>query len=379
MPAPPGKDAGSKVALWAIEIRGRRLAVIGARRFGCNVPGWPTRLDMVSPPLSVLDLAPVGAGMSASGALAGTTEVARRADELGYKRLWVAEHHNIPSVASTSPETLIAHLAATTQRIRVGSGGVMLPNHAPLAVAERFGMLEALHPNRIDLGLGRAPGTDQRTAAVLRSGDPNRFGEQFAELRGYLGAGYGGIRAVAGEHTQPELWMLGSTDGGARIAGALGLPFVFAHHFHPHFTEPALELYRELFVPSDLAERPRTIVAAGIVVGDDDEHAARLALPGGVSMLWLRRGRPAPLPTVEQAEALVGRLSGAERAIVDDAIARAIVGGPQTVHAALLDLAERTGTDELMITSHVADAEQRVRALEHVARAFELTEQPVGR
>lgn len=332
----------------------------------------------MSIPISVLDLAPIAAGQSAADALAGTTAVARRAEELGYKRFWVAEHHNIPSVASTSPETLIAHLAASTQRIRVGSGGVMLPNHSPLAVAERFGMLEALHPDRIDLGLGRAPGTDQRTAMVLRSGNPNAFGEQFAELRGYLGAGYQGIRAVTGEHTLPELWMLGSTDGGARIAGPLGIPFVFAHHFHPHFTEPALELYRALFVPSELADVPRTIVAAGVVVGEDDEHAARLALPGGVSMLWLRQGRPAPLPSVEQAEAIVAGLSGAERAVVDETIARAIVGGPGTVHAQLLDLAERTATDELMITSHVADPSVRARGLEHVAIAFELAPQPVA-
>ncbi len=332
----------------------------------------------MSLPISVLDLAPIAAGQSAADALAGTTAVARRADELGYKRFWVAEHHNIPSVASTAPETLIAHLAASTDRIRVGSGGVMLPNHSPLAVAERFGMLEALHPDRIDLGLGRAPGTDQRTAMVLRSGNPNEFGEQFAQLRGFLGNGYGGIRAVTGEHTVPELWMLGSTDGGARIAGPLGIPFVFAHHFHPHFTEPALELYRELFQPSDLADVPRTIVAAGIVVGEDDEDAARLALPGGVSMLWLRQGRPAPLPTVESAEAIVAELSGSERAVVDEAIARAIVGGPATVYSQLLDLAERTHTDELMITSHVADPAARARGLEHVARAFELQAQPVG-
>jgi luciferase family oxidoreductase group 1 len=332
----------------------------------------------VSPPLSVLDLAPVGFGRSASDALAGTTAVARRADELGYRRFWVAEHHNIPSVASTSPETLIAHIAASTRRIRVGSGGVMLPNHAPLAVAERFGMLEALHPDRIDLGLGRAPGTDQRTAMVLRSGDPNAFPTQFAELRGYLGTGYGGIRAVAGEHTVPQLWMLGSTDGGARIAGPLGIPFVFAHHFHPHFTVPALALYRERFEPSELAEVPRTIVAAGVVIGEDDEHAARLALPGGVSMLWLRQGRPAPSPTVEQAEEIVAGLSGSELAVVEDAVDRAIVGGPETVYAGLLDLVERTGTDELMITSHVADPKVRARGLEHMAHAFELEAQPVG-
>ncbi len=335
-------------------------------------------MNLVSPHLSVLDLAPIGFGQSAAAALAGTTAVARRADELGYRRFWVAEHHNIPSVASTAPETLIAHLAASTSRIRVGSGGVMLPNHSPLAVAERFGMLEALHRDRIDLGLGRAPGTDQRTAMVLRSGDPNGFPQQFAELRGYLGTGYGGIRAVTGEHTVPQLWMLGSTDGGARIAGPLGIPFVFAHHFHPHFTEPALELYRRLFVASDLAEVPRTIVAAAVVVGEDDEHAARLALPGGVSMLWLRQGRPAPLPTIEQAQEIVAGLSGSDRAVVEETVARAIVGGPESVHSQLLDLAERTATDELMITSHIADAAVRARGLEHVARAFELEAQPVG-
>ena len=173
--------------------------------------------------------------------------------------------------------------------------------------------------------------------------------------------------------------MLGSTDGGARIAAALGIPFVFAHHFHPHFTEPALALYREAFTPSDLTERPRTIVAAGIVVGEDDEHAARLALPGAVSMLWLRQGRPAALPSVEVAHALAAeQLSGAERAVVDDALARAIVGRPQTVHSALLDLLERTVADELMVTSLVADADVRARGLEHVARAFELSAQPVG-
>ena len=332
----------------------------------------------MSTPLSVLDLAPIGAGQSAGQALAGTTALARRADELGFKRFWVAEHHNIPSVASTAPETLIAHIAASTERIRVGSGGVMLPNHAPLAVAERFGMLEALHPNRIDLGLGRAPGTDMRTAMALRSTSPDLFEEHFEQLRGHLGSGHGGMRAVAGEHTTPELWMLGSTDGGARIAAALGMPFVFAHHFHPHFTEPALDLYRSLFRPSDMLDAPRTIVAAGIVVGDDDEDAARRALPGGVSMLRLRQGRPAPIPTVEDAEALLPRLSLAERAVVDEAIARAIVGGPQTVHSALVDLLERTGTDELMLVSQVTDVARRISGLEQVARAFELAPQPAA-
>jgi luciferase family oxidoreductase group 1 len=332
----------------------------------------------MSVPLSVLDLAPIGAGQTAADALQGTTRLAQRADELGFRRFWVAEHHNIPSVASTAPETLIAHIAASTPRIRVGSGGVMLPNHAPLAVAERFGMLEALHPDRIDLGLGRAPGTDMRTAMALRSTSPENFEEQFAQLRGHLGHGYGGMRAVAGEHTVPELWMLGSTDGGARIAAKLGLPFVFAHHFHPHFTEPALELYRALFEPSEMLQAPRAIVAAGIVVGDDDEDAARRALPGGVAMLRLRQGRPAPIVGVEEAVAIVATLGPAELQAVDEAVGRAIVGGPRTVHTQLLDLVERTGTDELMLTSQVVDADQRVHALEQVAAAFDLQPQPAA-
>jgi luciferase family oxidoreductase group 1 len=332
----------------------------------------------VSTPLSVLDLAPIGADQTAAQALAGTTALARRADELGFRRFWVAEHHNIPSVASTSPETLIAHIAANTARIRVGSGGVMLPNHAPLAVAERFGMLEALHPNRIDLGLGRAPGTDMRTAMALRSTSPEHFEEHFAQLRGHLGEGHGGMRAVAGEHTVPELWMLGSTDGGARIAAEMGLPFVFAHHFHPHFTEPALDLYRSLFQPSDLLDAPRTIVAAGIVVGDDEEDAARRALPGGISMLRLRQGRPAQIPSVEEAEALLARLGPAELAVVEESMQRVIAGGPESVHAQLVDLVERTGTDELMLVSQVTDVAQRIRGLERVAQEFELAPQPVS-
>jgi luciferase family oxidoreductase group 1 len=332
----------------------------------------------MSTPLSVLDLAPIAAGVTAAAALAETTALARRADDLGFRRFWVAEHHNIPSVASTAPEVLIAHLAASTERIHVGSGGVMLPNHAPLAVAERFGMLEALHPGRIDLGLGRAPGTDMRTAMALRSTSPELFEEQFAQLRGHLGNGFGGMRAVSGRHTVPELWMLGSTDGGARIAAALGLPFVFAHHFHPHFTEPALELYRALFEPSELLAAPRAIVAAGIVVGEDDEQAARLALPGAISMLRLRQGRPAPIPSVQEAATLAEHLTPAERATVDDALARPIVGSAATVHAGLLDLIERTQADELMLTSQVAEPGMRLRGLEAIAGAFADSQAAVG-
>ena len=324
------------------------------------------------PALSVLDLVPVGEDGTAAEALAGTARVARRADALGYRRFWVAEHHNIPSVASTAPEVLLAHLGAVTERIRLGSGGVMLPNHAPLAVAERFGMLEALYPNRIDLGLGRAPGTDMRTAMALRSTDPNAFVDQLTQLRGHLGDGYGGMRAVTGPHTRPEIWMLGSTDGGARIAAALGIPFAFAHHFQPHYTEPALGLYRQLFQPSAQLDSPRVIVAAGAIVGDDDEHAARLALPAGVSMLRLRQGRPVPIPTVESAERTVAGLGPGERSVVEEVIERIITGGPASVESGVLELAERTGADEIMLTSNVADPDIRIRGLESLAEAFEL-------
>jgi len=332
----------------------------------------------VSVPLSILDLAPIRSGESAAEALAGVTEVARRADALGYRRFWVAEHHNIPAVASTAPEVLIAHLAASTERIRVGSGGVMLPNHAPLAVAERFGMLEALHPNRIDLGLGHAPGTDVRTALALRSTSPEHFPDQLAQLRGHLGDGYAGMRAVTGEHTLPEIWMLGSTDGGARIAAAHGLPFVFAHHFNPHFTEPALALYRDNFQPSQWLDRPRTIVAAAIVVGEDDADANRLALPAGISMLRLRQGRPAPLPTVAEAEELLPKLGPQEWDVVQDTLSRAIVGGPGKVESGLVDLIERTATDELMLTSNVADPALRIRAFEQAAQALGVSPAPVA-
>ncbi len=324
------------------------------------------------PALSVLDLVPVGEDGTAAEALAGTARVAHRADALGYRRFWVAEHHNIPSVASTAPEVLLAHLGAVTERIRLGSGGVMLPNHAPLAVAERFGMLEALYPNRIDLGLGRAPGTDMRTAMALRSTDPNAFVDQLTQLRGHLGDGYGGMRAVTGPHTRPEIWMLGSTDGGARIAAALGIPFAFAHHFHPQYTEPALALYRQLFQPSAQLDSPRVIVAAGAIVGDDDEHAARLALPAGVSMLRLRQGHPVPIPTVDSAERIVAGLAPSERTVVEEVVERIITGGPARVESGVLELAERTGADEIMLTSNVVDPDIRLRGLESLAEAFGL-------
>ena len=330
----------------------------------------------MSVPLSVLDLAPVGAGMTAADALAGTTRLAQRADELGFKRFWVAEHHNIPSVASTAPEVLIAHIAANTERIHVGSGGVMLPNHAPLAVAERFGMLEALHPHRIDLGLGRAPGTDPRTALALRSTSPELFEEQFAQLRGHLGSGYGGMRAVAGEHTQPELWMLGSTDGGARIAAKLGLPFVFAHHFHPHFTEPALELYRGLFEPSELARRAaHRSSRPGSSSATTTRTRCAGRCPAASRCCACARAGPRRSPASKRPRRSSGSSGTASSPSCRTRSAARSSARPQTVHAELLDLVERTGTDELMLISQVVDADQRIAAIERIAEAFELAPQ----
>ncbi len=326
-------------------------------------------------PLSILELAPICVGRTAADALADATAIAVLAEELGYRRIWVAEHHNTPSVASTSPEVLIAHLAGRTERIRVGSGGVMLPNHAPFAVAERFAMLEALHPGRIDLGLGRAPGTDLRTGLALRSGNPQSVPDQLVELGRYLGDGHEGIRAVYGEHGEPELWMLGSSEGGARIAAALGMRFAFAHHFSPRFTDIALEIYRESFRPSARLESPYVIVAAGVVVGDDAADAARQALPIGVGIMRLMVGRPAPVPTIEEAEALIAGLGPEHRAMVESAADLVIAGTADAVAAQLEALAERTAADELMVTGMLSGPDQRLRMVEAVAATVGLSAQ----
>ncbi|HEY1178029.1 MAG TPA: LLM class flavin-dependent oxidoreductase, partial [Phytomonospora sp.] len=257
-------------------------------------------------PLSVLDLAPVGSGHTATEALRTTTEVAKLTERLGYHRFWVAEHHSMPGIASSAPAVILAHVAAHTERIRLGSGGVMLPNHAPLVIAEQFGTLEALAPGRVDLGLGRAPGTDRATTLALRL-TPERLGaddfpEQVAELTGFLDGSfpenhpYHRIHAVpgpvqrrvdggVGEHSRPPVWLLGSSDFSARLAASLGLPFAFAHHFSAANTVPALELYRRGFRPSSVLDRPYAMIAATAVAADTDEAARRAVGSLGLSML----------------------------------------------------------------------------------------------
>jgi luciferase family oxidoreductase group 1 len=326
--------------------------------------------DVKNVPLAVLELVPVTAGRDPAEALAYTTELARRAEELGYRRIWVAEHHNMPAIASSSPAVLIAHLAASTSTIRVGSGGVMLPNHAPLVVAEQFGTLASLHPGRIDLGVGRAPGTDQRTALALRRTpeglNAENFPSEFADVVRMLAGDPAQLAAVPTPGQLPEIWLLGSSGFSARLAGQLGLPFSFAHHFSAANTEPALALYRSTFRPSQWLDEPYAMVAVNAICADTDERAERLAKPGQLSFLRLRQGRPIALPSVEEAAAY--EFTGIEQEFVDQRRIGQALGSPETVQAQLEQLLARTNADELMLTNQVYDIKDRLRSYELIAQ-----------
>lgn len=319
--------------------------------------------------LSVLELAPVAAGRDPAEALAYTTEVARHAEQWGYHRIWVAEHHNMPAIASSSPAVLIAHLAASTSTIRVGSGGVMLPNHAPLVVAEQFGILASLHPGRIDLGVGRAPGTDQRTALALRRTpdglSAENFPSEFVDVVRMLAGDPSQLRAVPAPEQLPEIWLLGSSGFSAQLAGQLGLPFSFAHHFSAQNTEPALALYRTSFRPSQWLDEPYTMVAVNAICADTDERAEALAKPGQLSFLRLRQGQPIALPSVEEAAAY--EFSPLEREFVAQRRVGQALGSPETVREQLTDLIARTQPDELMLTNQVYDIKDRLRSYELIA------------
>jgi luciferase family oxidoreductase group 1 len=328
------------------------------------------------PPLSVLDLAVVSAGGTTSEALAATTTLAQRADELGYHRFWVAEHHNMALVASTTPPVLMAHLAARTERIRIGSGGIMLPNHAPLVVAEHVAALEALHPGRIDLGLGRAPGTNQETAMALRRSTRLLGAEDFPrdllDLMGLLGdvRGEGGMwerfSATPVATSTPQILLLGSSGFSAELAGKLGLPFVFAHHFDQGGTLEALDIYRDAFRPSVVLDHPHVLVTASVLVADTEEEADWQAGPGRLMSHHIRSGRFAPLLSPEvanaQPEVAIARLTPTTR----------VVGDPGSAVAQLDDLVEATTADELMVTTVAYDLATRVRSLELLAEAWPL-------
>jgi luciferase family oxidoreductase group 1 len=326
---------------------------------------------VINVPLSVLELSPVAAGTTPGQALRQTTELARRTEELGYRRFWVAEHHNMPSIASSAPAVLIAHLAAATSRIRVGSGGVMLPNHAPLVVAEQFGTLEALHPGRIDLGIGRAPGTDQLTALALRRTMEGLSAEAFPQelldlIEFFTGENpQARITAMPGQGDMPEIWLLGSSGFSAQMAGMLGLPFSFAHHFSAANTVPALALYREHFRPSQWLERPQAMVAVSAICADTDDRAQWLAGPAALSFLRLRAGAPQPMASPEEAAAYP--YSDFEREMAWGRFADQAIGSPETVRRQLAGLLERSAADELMLTAMVYDIEDRIRSFELIA------------
>jgi len=315
--------------------------------------------------LSVLDLVPVRSGQSSADAVAASLRLARLADRLGFTRYWFAEHHNTPAVASTAPPVLIAAAAARTERIRVGSGGVMLPNHAPLTVAEQFAALEALAPGRIDLGLGRAPGSDPVITALLRSSGPtsdvDRFEQHIGDIQALSGDGATitirtaegpreyDVRATPAAAGVPQVWLLGSSDYSAHLAAKLGLPYVFAHHFSGEGTERALDIYRSEFRPTAEQPEPRTFLTVNAVVHDTAEEAAARALPNLANFARLRTGHPLrPLDSVEAAAA--EELDAATRHVIDAMLGRWIVDAPGPAAARIRDLAARFGVDEVMIS-----------------------------
>jgi luciferase family oxidoreductase group 1 len=317
----------------------------------------------------------VVSGSTPAQALRNSIDLARHVEAWGYHRHWVAEHHNMPGIASSSPAVLIGHLASATTRLRVGSGGVMLPNHPALVVAEQFGMLEALHPGRIDLGIGRAPGTDPATAAALRRSpdglSADDFPEQLLELIAFLegafpeGHPYERIRAVPAGEGMPAIWLLGSSGYSAQVAGLLGLPFAFAHHFSPVNTVPALELYRARFRASSVLARPYAMVGVAVVCAETDERARWLHGPSRLSMLRLRTGRPGRLPSPEEAAS--HQFTPEEVAVIEPITSSHVVGDPDTVRRGLDELLARTRADELMITTNVHDHRDRLRSYQLIA------------
>jgi luciferase family oxidoreductase group 1 len=334
-------------------------------------------------PLSVLDLAPIVDGGDAASALRCSLDLARHAERLGYRRYWLAEHHGMPGIASAATAVAIAHVAGGTSRIRVGAGGIMLPNHAPLVIAEQFGTLASLFPGRIDLGIGRAPGTDPITANALRrnlAGDVDSFPDDVLELMAYFEPfrPRQQVVAVPGAGLDVPIWILGSSLYGAQLAAAVGLPYAFASHFAPAQLMDALEVYRAEFRPSPMLrpsgsascrlERPYVMVGATVVAADSDEEAKFLATSLEQAFVNLRSGRPGKLPPPSRDL----RWGAGERALLEQVLACSAIGSPSTVARRLGDLAARTRADELILSSQIFDHAARVRSYEIVARALDL-------
>ncbi len=321
-------------------------------------------------PLSVLDLSPVPDGSDAGQALRNSLELARHVEALGFARFWMAEHHNMPGIASAATAVALAHIAAGTRSIRVGAGGIMLPNHAPLLIAEQFGTLAALHPGRIDLGLGRAPGSDQIATRAIRrnlAGDVDDFPRDVLELMHYFRAAEPGqpLQAVPGAGLDVPIWILGSSTYGAQLAAALGLPYAFASHFAPAQMRDAMTIYRDRFQPSAQLAAPHVMLGVNVFAADTDAAARRLFSSLQQAFLNLRSGRPGKLPA--PVDDLDARLDPRARAMLEDALACSIVGAPETVRQGLATFAEETGADELMITAQIFDHAARLRSFEIVA------------
>jgi len=321
-------------------------------------------------PFSVLDLSPIVQGGTVADALHRSRDLARHAERLGYKRFWLAEHHNMPGIASAATAVVIGHVAAGTTTIRVGSGGIMLPNHAPLVIAEQFGTLESLFPGRIDLGLGRAPGTDQPTARALRRGaidSADTFPQDVQELQAYFHPVVPGqvVQAVPGGGLAIPIWLLGSSLFSAQLAAALGLPFAFASHFAPDHLDQALAIYRHNFRPSTTLAKPYAMAAIGVIAADTDAVAQRLMTSLQQNFLKLRRGTPGPLPP--PVETMDGLWTPFEKANVEHTFREAVVGSPETVRRGIAAFLQRTKVDELMITAAIHDHAARVKSFELVA------------
>ncbi len=319
-------------------------------------------------PLSILDLAPVAEGSSPARTFANMVDLARRAEALGYRRFWLAEHHNMPGIASAATSLLIGHVAAATSSLRVGAGGVMLPNHAPLQVAEQFGTLATLYPGRIDLGLGRAPGTDQAAAKALRRyyASAEEFPADVVELLSYFEPARAGqpVQAVPGAGVEVEAWILGSSLFGAQLAATLGLPYAFASHFAPTMLEQALAVYRAEFRPSPRLARPHVMLAMNVVAAETDEAAARLFTTQQQAFANLRSGRPGLVPPPLAPAEFEARYPASIRATVDAALACSAVGGPATVRRRMAAFVDRHRPDELILTANVYDHEARARSFE---------------
>jgi luciferase family oxidoreductase group 1 len=326
-------------------------------------------------PFSVLDLSPIVEGGTAADALRNTLDLARHTEKLGYTRYWLAEHHNMTGIASAATAVVIGHVAAGTSTIRVGSGGIMLPNHSPLVVAEQFGTLESLFPGRIDLGLGRAPGTDQTTSRALRrdlTTNADEFPQDVLELQAYFDTAEPGqqVRAVPGVGLKVPLWILGSSLFGAQVAAMFGLPFAFASHFAPDALMPALEIYRKSFKPSQQLAKPYAMVAANIIAADTDAEARRLFTSLQQAFVKLRRGNPGPLsPPLDDIDAWA---SPVERAGLSHSLVYSFVGAPGTVAGKVQSFLKMTQADELIISGHVFDHTARLRSYELAARVRDM-------